>query len=64
MTNDVVAEDDLLGRCDLSLGWVTPATQTMTFTEKPVVQALVSDVFLAKLVQRIGEIIAQLLMEA
>ena len=32
MTNDVITEDDLLGRRDLSLGGITPAPQTATCT--------------------------------
>ena len=32
MTNDIFTEDDLLGRRELSLGGITPASQTATGT--------------------------------
>ena len=32
MTNDVFTKDDLLGRLDLSLGGITPASQIATST--------------------------------
>ena len=41
MTNDIFAEDDLLGRRDLSLSRITPAAQTATYTATTIVQALV-----------------------